>query len=352
MKTENVEPENCGIVAMQNPNGLTEKDLVRFAKILVESRARGRDAAGVATQDLGFLKSSEGIERLVNTDVFPDFLERAIGQKYIIGHTRAATQGNPDDNFNNHPLSVNREKFLIVHNGAVKTSDWSNKRRTDSYVIAESIARELGAGKGFPGAVKDAYKHFDGKAAIFAITPTQFVLAKKVNPIVMAKDGDVVAFASEARFLEAAGFQNSTVLPEGVVGSVKRNGDIDLKPLPAPNYNLQKISLSEAWGRGESVVVSEPKGDQRLYSGGAVVQRAGGNKSTKVKKGGSEKDGAQCDLGVVHSSAPNYFVPVKHRLCDDGAFTSGAGSGYVHTGERVFKSKEQRGKVMSRKGGR
>lgn len=174
----------CSILGIINFKGLTYDDIEHFRWMFKKAEQRGRDASGVATQDLQFLKWSKPTSEAKKTETFNNFLEFAVGQKWIIGHARAATQGDPSQAINNHPISVEKGKFLLVHNGVVGSKRIvSDDKRTDTYIIAEAIKKRWMDGNMF-GSVQEAYKLFYGSAAIAVISHKEIVLARRFNPIV------------------------------------------------------------------------------------------------------------------------------------------------------------------------
>lgn len=173
-------------------------------KVFLRSQSRGRDASGVANQGLGYLKSTEDAGKLVKSSSFKRFMKRSIGRKWVIGHTRAATQGDPQDNYNNHPITTKKGKFLMIHNGivgSVKIDEDTNI--TDSYVVAKAIKRAWTKDSLFKS-VQDAYKYFYGWAGIVVISTKEIVLARRLAPIAIGEFNGSIVFASERGFISEA----------------------------------------------------------------------------------------------------------------------------------------------------
>jgi len=192
----------CGICGVINFKGLTKENLEYFTKVLLRSQDRGRDASGVANQELSLVKTTEEADKLVQTQQYKDFLSDSIGLKYVVGHTRKATRGTPQDNRNNHPITAKEDKFLMVHNGIVGSSTVDDDPSiTDSYVIAKAIRREWRPNNLFKS-VQEAYRHFWGFAAIAVVTPREIVLARRSNPLVYGWKNGAMYFASEEDFIE------------------------------------------------------------------------------------------------------------------------------------------------------
>ena len=77
----------CGICAVVNFNGLTQADLDSFTHTLVQSEKRGKDATGAALQSQDFIKAPMPASDYVKTNAYKHFLRKALGQKWIVGHT-------------------------------------------------------------------------------------------------------------------------------------------------------------------------------------------------------------------------------------------------------------------------
>ena len=118
----------CGIVGLVLRDNLTAKKIkgVRFRmRMLMRcAQVRGRDAAGIMVvqpNKVEVLKSEGPADDFVMTDEFEKMMERVTKRTVaVIGHTRAATQGSPKYNRNNHPLID--DKIALVHNGIIWNS--------------------------------------------------------------------------------------------------------------------------------------------------------------------------------------------------------------------------------------
>lgn len=111
----------CGICGAMGPS--INQDF--FKKLLIGSKIRGTDATGFYASYCDD-RDSYIVKNNVDADVFFEkdasiISERLAGAKILIGHTRAATIGSCNDNNNNHPLYGNR--YVLVHNGSVSTTD-------------------------------------------------------------------------------------------------------------------------------------------------------------------------------------------------------------------------------------
>lgn len=177
----------CGIIAIYNADGLDKMDISKFVKMLMIAEERGDQATGVGLMNqrvwkmpvtasraiLGNLKDRDHKMRVIN------FLQEAEGQRCLVGHTRQATQGDPGDNRNNHPIRVHGLDAFIVHNGVVGTDAFEvDHSLTDTYIIANAIARVWKPGS-LHDSVREAYGLFWGNANVFAASKKEFVVASR-----------------------------------------------------------------------------------------------------------------------------------------------------------------------------
>ena len=133
-----------GFVDYKGTMSKAEKD--RLVHILsIECELRGTDATGIAYyqgKNLHIVKkpkAARDIRFSIPANV-----------RAVMGHTRMATQGEPEKNYNNHPfegkLSDGR-KFAFAHNGVLYNEDDlrlqydlpDTKIQTDSYVVAQAL---------------------------------------------------------------------------------------------------------------------------------------------------------------------------------------------------------------------
>jgi len=191
----------CGIVAVVNFQGLTESDMEAFKHVLVESEKRGSDSTGVGLQDLTVVKAPIKSSVFVETKMFQNITRKALKQKWIVGHTRHSTQGNPKENINNHPLKIFNDRALVVHNGIVHSEVIkSDKNRTDSYIVAHAVEKSWGP-KSLQSIVKEAYTMFYGYAATIVFSRKSIVFTAVNNPLSLGylPNGSIV-FASVPSF--------------------------------------------------------------------------------------------------------------------------------------------------------
>lgn len=123
----------CGIGGITIYSGSRGKQHTRLAfikavadSLLIENVRRGGQASGIAVfnkEEWGIYKDPLSGTRLVQEKGYSEFTERFINSETlnILVHTRAATQGSPHINDNNHPIATSR--VVGVHNGWVNNDD-------------------------------------------------------------------------------------------------------------------------------------------------------------------------------------------------------------------------------------
>lgn len=116
----------CGIAGyyVRENDRVDAKTLQQLARnLLSEIETRGRDATGyayVSVRDKTVRLAKAPVPASQFLHVGGHLLTRASIKsmpKAMILHTRAATQGDPSDNRNNHPLFSKRSSLCMVHNG-------------------------------------------------------------------------------------------------------------------------------------------------------------------------------------------------------------------------------------------
>lgn len=111
--------------------------------LAVQSTVRGTHAAGVAYNDNDGMKIVKQPESALHMDFwFPNACA-------LIGHTRHATQGATEQNYNNHPFGgrAGRSEFALAHNGVLMNDKAlreslrlpKTKIETDSYIAVQLI---------------------------------------------------------------------------------------------------------------------------------------------------------------------------------------------------------------------
>lgn len=131
----------CGIGAFQIVKGECEPAMV--ARVLLRLlEVRGRDASGVAYHNKG---ETYIVKAAMSGSALAKQLDSDIGSTGIV-HTRWATQGNPNNNKNNHPIDVGG--VVGVHNGHISNDnellsycvDYQRQAQVDSEAVFALIA--------------------------------------------------------------------------------------------------------------------------------------------------------------------------------------------------------------------
>lgn len=139
----------CAVFGLLDFQGkLTPADRLRIVKALGKAaEVRGTDATGIAYVQNGTIQIQKAPRpaHKMRWRIAPN-------ARYIMGHTRMATQGSERLNFNNHPFAgkVGNLSFALAHNG-VLYNDGTLRRthelprtkiETDSYVAVQLLERE------------------------------------------------------------------------------------------------------------------------------------------------------------------------------------------------------------------
>jgi hypothetical protein len=127
----------AGIIQL-GENKITPQELRKF---LLNMEYGGRDATGMAfiTNDEIVCSKAKGQASRVIKEDFVDKVTPLVSKsKAILLHTRAATHGSPNNNFNNHPIIGS--KYILVHNGVVETdTKYDARGETDTEQMLRSM---------------------------------------------------------------------------------------------------------------------------------------------------------------------------------------------------------------------
>ena len=181
--------------------------------LLVGNEHRGNDASGIALQQadgsISILKKDVPGWTLVGSHEYTTFIRDHLkpDTRCALIHARGASQGNPRDNNNNHPMYAG--KAAIIHNGVIRNDKWlfeqlklERKADTDSDVI-RAIVDEFG----FRETTMQQLGRASGSGAIAAIHPEypdKLMLIRSGNPLVLASNEDFFFFSSEKNTLHKA----------------------------------------------------------------------------------------------------------------------------------------------------
>jgi glucosamine 6-phosphate synthetase-like amidotransferase/phosphosugar isomerase protein len=123
-------------------------------ELAIENQVRGTHATGIAVfgkNGHDVLKHNVSADELTATGTWLNFLDKNINNNTynILGHTRYATQGSPNNNDNNHPIVT--ASAIGVHNGWINNDDSLFDKenlfrlaQVDSEIIFRLADKEIG----------------------------------------------------------------------------------------------------------------------------------------------------------------------------------------------------------------
>jgi predicted glutamine amidotransferase len=172
--------------------------------LLIGVQHRGGDATGIALMNGGELhyhKKDEIAWKFCATPETDRFLKTHLTKTtdVVILHTRAATQGMPYKNENNHPLT--KGKTAIVHNGMIHNDDdlfnrhkFARSCETDSDIIRAILDEEGLTPKGVRAL--NTMRGSCAMAAISSAEPNKLLLARSGSPLILAHTENQFMWAS------------------------------------------------------------------------------------------------------------------------------------------------------------
>lgn len=137
----------CGIAAFSKPEGSTVNARLLAHHLLTQIESRGSHASGFAYSNPD---GSVGIYKNPTPGSQLGLQELPRDARTVIIHTRYATQGDPRDNRNNHPVISTDRSIALVHNGVI-SNDFGLRAElgidqrhgeVDSLVIPSLIAQQ------------------------------------------------------------------------------------------------------------------------------------------------------------------------------------------------------------------
>ena len=118
----------CGIMGFFRWELFKREDKTKLWNLLVKSfgdlEERGKDASGIAlinTENNKYLVFKKGVkasELIKENAIRKTFLREDFN--LILLHTRAWTNGKPDNNLNNHPFFDKDKNNILIHNGIIR----------------------------------------------------------------------------------------------------------------------------------------------------------------------------------------------------------------------------------------
>jgi len=228
----------CGIAGILRKDlefEVTENDIINML-IMLESR--GKDATGIAWEDnkrYRVLKAAVRVNDFIDLEVFKKNLPEMVKSKTILFHTRAATNGSPKFNGNNHP--IHNDKGMIIHNGVVYPSEvLPAKGVTDSEQLMLSVQKY-----GF----KEGISKLCGSMAFSYIdfTDGAVYLYSEISPICYYIEKGTLIFASTNLILaKGLGLPSKNIrrMEENIVYKIE-------------NYQLKRIIKARGATRYETI---------------------------------------------------------------------------------------------------
>ena len=195
----------CGIVAYKGDPKLASEVIFNGLKLL---EYRGYDSCGIGVLDGENIKTFKWKGRVANTE--KKFQKARIDSGIIIGHTRWATHGEPNDT-NSHPIISFNKEFAIVHNGIIENykelknllieKKYKFYTETDTEVLVNFIELCVTNSKNIERGITYALSKVEGAFGIVLIkksSPNLLYAARKGSPLAFGKKGKNFFVASDA----------------------------------------------------------------------------------------------------------------------------------------------------------
>ena len=192
----------CGILGFVTDKP-SEENANNFCALLDLLQSRGGDATGVAiVKKSGIRIVKQPVDATKFLDKNWDSLAKDIAEAHVvIGHTRKWTQGKPEDNNNNHPISS--KHFVMVHNGCCSQMD-----RIKGYKYAGEVDSEILLSHIEENGIEKGYAKLGWGSGAIALLPkkeqNKLVLVRHNEPthIALNSDRDTLFFASTENALK------------------------------------------------------------------------------------------------------------------------------------------------------
>lgn len=227
-----------------------------IGEMFVAGESRGTDASGIA-----FINDNNKLEVFKDAVSASAFIKSTTWQeltmpKIMVLHTRAATQGVPQINDNNHPITNADVTKALVHNGIITNEDDFGVPRNEVDSKAIMLAYEKYANK------QEMYTNLKGSYAVALLdetTPDTLTLWKHTNPLELMFDikNKIIYFASTEIMLkknktnkgEFFGFEidNDYVFqtfPDNHYAVITPEGLTTFEKYEPPTYQLQTYTPS------------------------------------------------------------------------------------------------------------
>lgn len=189
----------CGVFGFVGKNGKGRPNLERLMRLALATEQRGPHAFGFAWIDgQGRLRAFRSSGRISD---HLGLLKMAEDARYLIGHCRWATQGDPRENINNHPHPA--DGGWIVHNGVIGSYERLLEER-DLMPVSECDSEVLGLlVEDLPGTLEErcagAVREVEaGPLVMMGLwsRPAKLVIVRRGNPLRMGTTPVGTYFAS------------------------------------------------------------------------------------------------------------------------------------------------------------
>jgi hypothetical protein len=289
----------CGIVGAIG----TGIDASLLHSIFLESEDRGKHATGFWFPNTGIVKAPKSATVFLNENA-ETFMQGATESQIFLGHTRYATHGRPENNFNSQPLES--ENWIMVHNGIVATmkdmNDYPYKSDSDTENLLAYIERF---------GIEEGLSYCNSGAAILFINKAKegelYLWKTYTQPIQLGYDmsNETIYICSESKFIWEA--LKPELKEEKILGGLFRHVTMErkMKVAEPKSRDLWKISLKDNKLKSDLVCTVENK---------AVKSSCGFTGNNWNYHTGYQKGG--CSIYPVEEKGKEIFVgnrEGKHR---------------------------------------
>ncbi len=232
--------EYCGIFGLFS----TKRNVARYIRTgLFHLQHRGQESAGIVTYNSREFHTLKNFGLVV--DALPEEGIKNLRGYVGIGHTRYSTAGDKDSFNNIQPLCIyaHNHNIALVHNGNLTNADKLKKEliregrifhsSSDSEVILHLYVKYMNLP--IPERFKKISSMVKGAFSILILEDDLLIAFRDkhgTRPLIMGKNEDEIAFASEEGALRATGFSNIRELGPGQLLIVSKDGISD--------YNIEK----------------------------------------------------------------------------------------------------------------